>query len=177
MSRPLGPPVDDDSAGWRPPATAGSEPVPAWAEKLVRWLDDIVRVPGTNIGIGLDGLVGMLLPGAGDALTALGSVSLLFLALRSGVPTVVLGRMILNIALDALLGAVPLVGDLFDFAWKANRKNLELIERYRGDPQAKPGAADYALVGTGLVLIALSILLPLLFLLTVGAGIGSILGR
>ena len=143
----------------------------------MRWLDEAVRVPGTNISIGLDGIIGFFLPGAGDALTAVGSLSLLFLALRSGVPKVVLARMVWNIAVDALLGAVPLIGDLFDVAWKANRKNLDLIEHYKGDPTAEPGAGDYALVGIGVALVVLSIALPLIFVLLVGSSVLPWLNR
>jgi hypothetical protein len=151
--------------------------MPAWAEKLTRWLDDVVRIPGTDIRFGLDSIVGFFLPGAGDAITAVGSVALLFLALRSGVPTVVLGRMVMNIAIDTLVGAVPLVGDLFDVAWKSNRKNYELIERYKGDPDAKPGTGDYVLVGMGLLLVILSVVLPILLVLGLGVSIGSVFGN
>lgn len=181
MDRPLTHPVPggatEDAGAWRPPRAAGSaEPMPAWAEKLTRWLDDAVRVPGTNIKFGLDSIVGFFLPGAGDAMTAVGSVALLFLALRSGVPTVVLGRMVLNIAIDTLVGAVPFAGDLFDVAWKANRKNYELIEHYKGDPDAKPGTGDYVIVGVGLLLVILSIALPILLVLGLGVSVGSVLG-
>ena len=143
----------------------------------MRWLDDLIRIPGTRIGIGLDGILGFLLPGAGDALTGFGSASLLFLALKRGVPTVVLGRMVLNIGLDALLGAVPVVGDLFDVAWKANRKNLELLKKYEADPEKKPGFGDYALVGTGLLLAVVAVLLPVLFVLLIAGQISSRLGE
>jgi hypothetical protein len=176
MNRPLAQPVRSEAETLRPPARSGriTQPVPAWAETLTRWLDDIIRIPGTKIGVGLDAIVGFLLPGAGDAITALGSVSLLFLALRSGVPTVVIARMLLNIGIDALVGAVPIVGDLFDVAWKANRKNLELIQHYRGNSDAKPGTGDYLLVGLGLLLALLSVALPILFLIGVGVGFGSL---
>jgi hypothetical protein len=182
MDRPLSHPVPDDlerDAGpWQAPRKVGAvEPMPAWAEKLTRWLDDAVRIPGTEIRFGLDSIIGFFLPGAGDALTAVGSVSLLFLALRSGVPTVVIGRMVLNIAIDSLVGAVPFVGDLFDVAWKANRKNYQLIEHYKGDPDAKPAPGDYLLVGVGLLLVVLSVLLPILFLLSVGVSVGSLFGN
>jgi hypothetical protein len=157
--------------------TSELEPIPPWAEKLVRWLDDFVRVPGTRIGIGLDAIIGFLLPGAGDALTGAGSLALLFLALRSGVPKIALVRMIGNILIDTLLGAVPVVGDLFDVAWKANRKNLEIIQRYRGDPTARPGAGEVLLVGIGVLLVLLSIALPVLLLLLLGTGLASLLGQ
>ncbi len=135
--------------------------LPAWAERLASLLDDAVRVPGTNIRLGLDGILGALLPGAGDALTALSSVALLALALQRRVPTVVLLRMLVNIAIDAMLGAIPLLGDLFDVAFKSNRRNLELMRPYadRADRQAK--LSDYVVVALALALVALGLVLPI----------------
>jgi hypothetical protein len=138
------------------------EPLPAWAEKLTRWLDDLVRIPGTRIGFGLDALVGLIFPGAGDALTGVGSVALLWLALKNGVPRVVVARMVVNLAVDALLGAVPVIGDLFDVAWKANRKNLELLERYRTHAAERRSLGDYLVVGLGLFVVLLAVLAPIL---------------
>jgi hypothetical protein len=147
--------------------------VPAWAETLTRWLDDLVRIPGTNFRFGLDGVLGLLVPGAGDAVTGIGSLSLLLLALRRGVPSVVIGRMVINIGIDALLGMIPVVGDVFDFGYKANRRNLELIRRHEGDPLRKPTAGDYALVGLGIALAVLSVLLPIAVVAFVLGGIAS----
>ncbi len=165
---------DEDESALVPQTTPR---VPAWAETLTRLLDDALRIPGTKIGVGLDALLGFLLPGAGDALTGLGSLSLLWLALRSGVPTVVLGRMVINIALDAGLGVVPFLGDIFDLAFRANRKNLELLKAYQADPNKRAGALDYALVFGGLLLVVLSILIPVLVTLTLVNVIASVLGR
>src|SRR5690606_20727404 len=67
---------------------AAADAVAPWATRLVRWLDDFIRVPGTKWGIGLDPIIGFLVPGAGDAVTGIGSISLLFLALKERVPTV-----------------------------------------------------------------------------------------
>lgn len=166
---------------YRPPAPAArvaeeEQPVQPWAEKVVRLLDDGLRIPGTELRFGLDGILGLILPGAGDVLTGAGAVSLLFLAVQHRVPTVVIGRMLLNIAIDTLVGSIPIVGDGFDFFWKSNRKNLELIERYRDDPNARPSAVDYVLVGGGVLLVAVSILLPFLIALAIGAGIASLFG-
>ena len=134
---------------------------PRWAEQLVRFLDDGIAIPGTGYRIGFDGIIGLLLPGAGDALTAAGALSLFWLAVQRGVPRVVLARMALNVAIDALVGAVPIVGDLFDFGWKANRRNLRLIERTTFAPEQKtPG--DYFAVGLFALLIVSAIALPFL---------------
>jgi Domain of unknown function (DUF4112) len=132
-----------------------------WAEKLVRVLDETLRIPGTDIHIGLDPIIGLILPGAGDAITGTGSIALLFLALRERVPTVAILRMVLNIAVDALLGMVPFLGDAFDLFFRSNRRNLAIIERYRDDPKAAPGFLDYALVVTGVGLAVLSVALPI----------------
>jgi hypothetical protein len=96
-------------------------------------MDEAVRVPGTPLRIGLDGLLG-LIPGVGDLAGGLLSSWFIVAAARLGAPPSVLARMGLNIGLDAVTGAVPLAGDLFDFAWKANRRNLALLERHLAEP-------------------------------------------
>lgn len=135
--------------------------IPEWARRLARLLDSAIQIPGTNIRIGLDPILGLLLPELGDALTATLSLTLLAVAFRQRVPKVVVGRMLVNIALDAILGAIPLVGDLFDFGFRSNEKNLALIERHRGDPNRKPTWGD-RLVVTSAALLALALVsLPL----------------
>jgi hypothetical protein len=144
-----------------PAALARPPPLPPWAESLTRWLDDAIRIPGTRIGIGLDALLGLLLPGLGDAATGVVSLGLLWVALQRRLPKVVLVRMLINLGVDALVGAVPILGDLFDVAWKANRKNLELIQRHEANPNAKPSASDYLLAAIGVVLVLVAIALPI----------------
>jgi hypothetical protein len=134
-------------------------PLPRWAQRLTWLLDDVVQSPGGKFGIGADGVIGLLLPGAGDAITGLGSAALLLLALREGVPTVMVGRMLLNIALDLVVGAIPIVGDIFDIVWRSNRRNYEIIEKYRS-PNADPTALDYLLVVGGLLLALLIMATP-----------------
>jgi len=142
-----------------------------WAEHLVTLLDDRFRVPGTDFRFGLDPIIGILFPGIGDAVTGAGSVGLLALALRRGVPRVVLFRMILNILVDVLAGSLPIVGDIFDAAYKSNRRNLELIREHE-DPQSKPTAWDYAIVTLGVVLAILSIIVPLVAVFYFGFNYG-----
>jgi Domain of unknown function (DUF4112) len=149
------------------------EPVPAWAEQLVRLLDDGLTIPGTRIGIGLDALLGFLLPTLGDALTGLGSLSLLVLAFQMRLPKVVVLRVVFNIAVDVLIGCVPFVGDAFDLFWRSNRRNLELLRRYSRDPLRRPDAVDYLIVGLGFALVAAAIVLPLLL----GAWLLSVIWR
>ncbi len=143
--------------------------MPAWAESLVRALDDGIRVPGTRIGVGLDALLGLLLPAAGDAATAVAAISLLVLAWRRRVPTVTLLRMVVNIAVDALLGSVPILGDLFDLFWRSNRKNLELVARYQGTAHPEPSSGDYLVVGAAFVVAVVALATPVLLAVTTGA--------
>jgi hypothetical protein len=91
-------------------------------------LDARFRVPGTTWRFGFDGLIG-LAPGIGDAVTTLAALYIVAEAWRLGVPNRTLARMIGNVAIDAALGAVPVVGDVFDVVWKANRRNIALLER------------------------------------------------
>jgi len=131
-----------------------------WADALVALLDDRFRIPGTDFRFGIDPIIGLLFPGIGDAVTGLGSIGLLTFALRRGVPRVILGRMLLNILIDVLLGALPVIGDIFDATWKSNRRNLELIRQHESS-DSKPGAWDYVIIALGLILAVLSIIVPL----------------
>lgn len=145
-----------------------------WAERLVQLTDEFIRIPGTDIHIGLDPILGFLFPGAGDVVTGAGSISLLFLALKERVPTVAIGRMVLNILVDTVVGSVPLVGDAFDVVWRSNRKNLEIIQQYKEDPKAEPSRLDYALVYGGVGLVVLSIAIPITLALVFGFSLGAL---
>jgi hypothetical protein len=96
-------------------------------------MDEGIGLPGTRFRIGLDPIIG-LLPGLGDAAGAALSIWILVVAVRRGASRVTLVRIATTIALDALLGAIPLVGDVFDFAWKANLRSVALLERHLSDP-------------------------------------------
>ncbi|KAB7627464.1 DUF4112 domain-containing protein [Alkalilimnicola sp. S0819] len=98
-------------------------------DRLARLLDSSLRVPGTRWRFGLDGLIG-LIPGAGDLATGGLSAWIVLRAWRMGAPRTVLLRMAANVGLDVLLGSVPLLGDAFDFFFKANRRNLRLLRRH-----------------------------------------------
>jgi hypothetical protein len=105
------------------------------ARVLARVLDDLVRVPLTRRRVGLDPVIG-LVPVLGDWAGWVASVHLLLAAARLGAPASVILRMTGNALLDAVVGSVPLLGDLFDLGWKANRRNLALLERVVADPAA-----------------------------------------
>jgi hypothetical protein len=97
-------------------------------ETLAHLLDDVFRVPGTRLRFGLDGVVG-LIPGIGDAATGVLAGYLALRARALGLPAGVIARMGTNVALDLAAGSVPVAGDLFDLAFKANRRNIELLKR------------------------------------------------
>jgi hypothetical protein len=88
--------------------------------------------------MGLDGIIG-LIPGLGDSIGALLSAYIIAEAARLGAPTTTLVRMISNVALETVVGLVPVLGDVFDIAWKANARNLALLETHLGaTPTRRP---------------------------------------
>lgn len=101
-------------------------------DMLSHLLDDFLRIPGTNIRFGLDGIVG-LIPGIGDIIGAMASWIIILAAWLRGVPKVTLARMLANVAIETIIGSVPVLGDAFDIAWKANRRNFYLLQRAMGD--------------------------------------------
>jgi hypothetical protein len=152
--------MDDPQA---PLQRTGADPgIAEWVRKLVRLMDDAYQIPGTNIRIGWDSILGLVLPAAGDAVTAVSQIALLLAAVRARAPWIVVARMLLNVGLDALLGSVPLLGDIFDVGFKANRKNLELLERLQGtpgEPRRKARKSDYLVLGiaVGLMLCLMAV--------------------
>jgi Domain of unknown function (DUF4112) len=123
-------------------------------------------VPGTNLRFGLDPILG-LIPGFGDAAGAILAGWLLVEAIRLGASRATLLRVAGNVAVDALVGAIPVFGDIFDFAWKANLRNVALLERHLAAPDhaARADRAFVLLIVSGVVALALG-LLALGFLLT-----------
>ena len=145
-------------------------PDPRGLESLRRWarvFDSAFRIPGTQITFGLDPILG-LVPGLGDVASPVFSLFFIWHGFRLGVPKVVLARMVLNVLIDTGVGAIPVIGDVFDFGWKANVWNLALLERH-----AMPGrpatSGDYLFVTLcGLVIVAAA-LVPILLLFAAGA--------
>lgn len=103
-------------------------------QRLVWLTDNSIPLPGTSYKFGIDPLLG-LLPWVGDTLGAALSSYIIIIAARLGAPRSVLLKMAFNVALDAMVGALPGVGDLFDFAWKANQRNVRLLEHYLLQPR------------------------------------------
>ena len=111
------------TAATRSPAAALAE-----IEHLAYWLDARWRIPGTAWRFGLDGLIG-LLPVIGDTVTLLLSLYVVSVGVRLGATPATVLRMLINVAVDAVVGGIPLLGDLADIAFKANRRNLALLRR------------------------------------------------
>lgn len=134
-------------------------------EQLSFWLDDVVRIPIVGWRFGLDALIGFI-PGLGDTATTVASFYILAAAVRYRVPKITILRMALNLAIDYLVGIVPFVGDLFDFAWKSNKMNMELL-RTRATVSAaeakNASASDWFFV-LAVMFVLLLILLGSLFL-------------
>ena len=100
-------------------------------------LDDFLVIPGTRIRFGLDA-VGGLIPGIGDVLGGMASWIIILAAWLRGVPRLTLARMLANVAIETIVGAVPVLGDAFDVAWKANRRNFALLQRSLGEHATYP---------------------------------------
>ncbi len=98
-------------------------------------LDESIRVPFTQIRVGLESLIG-LVPVIGDAAGLVLGLSVIVAGARVGVSSSTVARMLLNLGVEAVIGVVPILGDLFDFVWKANKRNVELIERSLEQPEA-----------------------------------------
>lgn len=141
------------------PVLSGEPANLATARFIARLTDDLVKVPGTNIGVGLDGVVG-LVPGVGDLVgTALSSI-ILVESVRNRVPMHVLGRMGWNLVVDTGLGFVPVAGDVLDVAHRANRKNARLLEKAVAEgKQVSKDVKSYAIragITVGAMILALA---------------------
>ena len=138
----------------RPPGTAGDDRALDGYRKLAWAFDELFRIPGTQFRFGLDSIIG-LVPGVGDiAVSALGGYALL-LAFRMRAPVSVLTRMLGNIAVDTVFGAVPLIGDLFDATWKANTKNRRVLEAWLADPARTERRSKWAIILFGVLFLLL----------------------
>lgn len=148
---------------------------PRRLDLLRRWariFDSAFRVPGTNIRFGIDPILG-LIPGIGDLATPMLTLVMLWHAVRLRVPKVVLARMVFNALIDAIVGVIPVAGDLFDVGWKASQWNLALIERH-AVAGVRPTSGDYLFVTLcSIVLIGIA-LIPLLLLFALGAWLETV---
>lgn len=151
--------------------TAPTNAEEAQTERLARLLDSQFRVPGTRLRFGIDGVLG-LLPGVGDAAGLALSSMVIVQAVRLGARGATVARMVLNVAIDTVLGAVPVLGSAFDFAFKANNRNMALLQRHELDPVGTAAASRRSVrrtlvaVAVGLVLTLLAVVALVTWLLT-----------
>jgi len=128
-----------------------------WLKLLSTWTDSVFEVPGTGWRFGLDPIIG-LVPVAGDLASAVLSFYILSVAAQMRVPRSTLVRMGLNVGIDYVLGSIPVLGNVFDFVWKANQRNMQLLERHLAAPASerrRQSMWDWLLVASiGVVLVA-----------------------
>lgn len=122
--------------------------------RMTHLLDELIEVPGTSIKVGLDPVIG-LIPVAGDALSALAGGWVILEASRFGLPRVVLARMVLNLALDLGIGAIPLLGDAYDVVFRSNSRNLDLFRKHALDPDASTRGEQALFIGLGLLIVGI----------------------
>ena len=130
----------------------------AQLRQWARWLDTVFRIPGTQIRFGIDPLLS-LIPGLGDLTSPAFTLLLLVQGLYLRVPRIVMMRMILNAFIDALLGVIPVAGNVADVFWRANTTNLALLERH-ARPGQPPSRGDYVFVFVIAAAFGLLVMLP-----------------
>jgi uncharacterized protein DUF4112 len=131
--------------------------------QAIAWLlDGTFRVPGTSFRFGLDPIIG-LVPAAGDLVSGAVGFYLIARAVQFGLPRIVVARMVANTVLDLVVGAVPLLGDLFDFAYRSNARNMQLFEEYAIEPERGTGGQWlFFAASVGALLVVLFVLAMLL---------------
>jgi hypothetical protein len=136
------------------------------ARFLAEWLDQRFTIPGTSIRIGLDPILG-LIPGIGDMIANLAGSAILLIAAQYGLPKIVLLRMGLNVALNAMIGAIPVFGDVFSIWFRSNVKNAQLLERYVSAEGRASTSGTWLLVIAvigGIIVLLIAILLATVWL-------------
>lgn len=150
-----------------PEVIEADEKLPADLVALRRfafYLDEAFSIPGTPFKVGLDALLG-LVPGIGDIIGGLLSTWIVIGALRHRVPAMVIARMVVNIGIDLLFGAVPVAGDMFDFLYEENVKNMRLLEKHRDRRRPPRSAGAIAFVAACIVLLVLGMATAMAFVL------------
>ncbi|HEX5578628.1 MAG TPA: DUF4112 domain-containing protein [Candidatus Limnocylindria bacterium] len=123
--------------------------------ELLAWLlDNSIPIPGTGRRIGVDSLVG-LIPGLGDVISGGLGLLVVLRGAQRGLPTIVVARMLVNVALDFAIGAIPFIGDLFDMWFKSNQRNVDLMRRYVTTPTAST-AGQWVFFGAILAAVGLA---------------------
>ena len=137
------------------------------AKFLADWLDQRFTIPGTSIRIGLDPILG-LIPGIGDMIANLAGSAIILIAAQYRLPKIVLLRMGLNVALNAMIGAIPVFGDIFSIWFRSNVKNAQLLDRYVGTEDRVSNFSNWifviAVIG-GIILLLIAILVVTVWVL------------
>ncbi|MCU1226439.1 MAG: hypothetical protein JWQ42_4532 [Edaphobacter sp.] len=133
-------------------------------------LDDFIKVPGTSIRFGLDGIVGVI-PGIGDVIGGIASCIIIVAAWIRGVSYGTVLRMVANVGIEVVVGSIPVLGDMFDIAWRANRRNYALLTGSIYEPRKHTIQSWLFLAGLCIVLAAL-VVLPMLFITWMLAYVG-----
>jgi uncharacterized protein DUF4112 len=149
-----------------PPRVRTSPATDEALDHLATLLDDAFQIPGTRIRYGLDSLIG-LVPGLGDIITGLMSLVIVYAGWQRGIPKITQARMMMNIVIDTAVGAIPFIGDAFDVAWKANRKNFQLLQRASEAPSRRNTLSDWLFFLLLLVVAFAIIAVPAVVLITV----------
>ena len=147
------PPFQNAATGYDPTGRAliATVQIDPHLERITDLMDRAIRIPGTNLRIGLDPILGLVLPQVGDAIGAVVSAYVILASLRYGPPKGIIARMVFNLGVDYLMGSIPLIGDLTDFAWKANDRNIALLKKHaRGD-----GRSFWSDWGWAIILLAI----------------------
>lgn len=129
--------------------------------KFAFYMDQAFPIPGTNIRVGFDAVLG-LIPGIGDVVGAVLSTWIIAGALRHRVPARIIARMVLNVGVDLLFGAVPVAGDVFDFMFEENMKNMRLLEQHRDRRRPPRSTAQIAVVLGAIIALLVAFSLTLL---------------
>ena len=133
-------------------------------ERVTHALDELVGIPGTSVKVGLDPVVG-LIPVVGDIIGAVVGAWVIGEAARFGIPRIVLARMSVNLVVDLAIGAIPFLGDLYDFAFRSNSRNLALFRRHALEPETSTRGEGAFFLGLALLVIGVLWLI----LTTIGA--------
>lgn len=128
------------------------DPQVAMAQRIARWTDRAM----------LDPIAGLVIPGLGDVLGAGVGLFIVMVAVQKKLPAVVIARMLVNLGIDTAVGMIPLAGDIFDFAFRANQKNAALLSARHSERRSRPG--DWLMVGGAALLFIAALALPVVLL-------------
>lgn len=121
-------------------------------ERVTHALDELIGIPGTPVKIGLDPIVG-LIPVVGDAVAGIVGAWVIGEAVRFGIPRIVLARMVANLTIDLAIGAIPVLGDVYDVAFRSNSRNLALFRRHALEPDASTRGDQAFFAGVALLVV------------------------